>query len=125
VSTTARSSQVIPSSAKKVRYFAAKLFGSAAILTIAIAFVLRYVFRYYLNYNRELQSQLLGHARLALDAHDWRDAGLASGPWQFWSGFRTRYVRLHRWTGRVFLAGVAVGCLGAFRTAVNTTFGWA
>ena len=37
---------------KKVPYFAAKLFGSAAILTIAIAFVLRYVFRYYLNYNR-------------------------------------------------------------------------
>jgi len=52
VSTTASSSQVIPSPAKKVPYFAAKLFGSAAILTIAIAFVLRYVFRYYLNYNR-------------------------------------------------------------------------
>ena len=132
MSTTASSSQVIPSSAKKVPYFAAKLFGSAAILTIAIAFVLRYVFRYYLNYNRAaftdpfrgaanfraMPGWLLMHMTGGMPA-------LLTGPWQFWSGFRTRYVCQNRWTGRIFLASAAIGCLGAFRMAVNTTFGWA
>jgi predicted membrane protein DUF2306 len=50
---------------------------------------------------------------------------LLSGPWQFWTGFRARYARLHRWTGRIFLGGVAVGSMGAFRMAIATTFGWA
>ena len=50
---------------------------------------------------------------------------LLTGPWQFWTGFRARYARLHRWTGRIFLSAVAVGSVGAFRMATGTTFGWA
>ncbi len=50
---------------------------------------------------------------------------LLSGPRQFWTGFRARFVRLHRWTGRLFLSGVALGSIGAFRIAIVDASGWA
>jgi uncharacterized membrane protein len=50
---------------------------------------------------------------------------LLVGPWQFWTGLRRTVPRIHRWTGRLFLAGVAVGVTGAAYLAVTTTFGWA
>ncbi|MFH8248883.1 DUF2306 domain-containing protein [Microbacterium sp. B2969] len=34
---------------------------------------------------------------------------LLLGPLQFWRGLRERRPRVHRWTGRVYLAGVALG----------------
>lgn len=102
------------------------------ILAIAIGFVLKYVFRYYLHYNQAafadpnlgapnywaMRGWLLMHMSGGMVA-------LLIGPWQFWSGFRVRYNRLHRWTGRIFLGAVAIGSLGAFRMAIGTTFGWA
>jgi hypothetical protein len=132
MSTIAASGQVIPSAKKRTTKFIAKLFGSAAILAIAITFVLKYVFRYYLHYSQAaFTDPLLGAANY------WAMRGwllmhmtggmvaLLTGPWQFWTGFRVRYARLHRWTGRLFLCAVAVGSIGAFRMASATTFGWA
>jgi len=46
---------------------------------------------------------------------------LISGTLQLWIGFRQRAMRLHRWTGRVYLAAAAVGIVGAFLMAVYTT----
>lgn len=43
-------------------------------------------------------------------------AGLVAlflGPIQFWSAFRRRYARLHRWGGRAYLVGVAAGTIMA------------
>lgn len=112
--------------------FRAKLVATAAILVIAIGFVLKYVFRYYLNYNAAAFTDPLRGA-----ANYWAERGwllmhmtggmvaLLTGPWQFWTGFRTRYARLHRWTGRLFLFGVMVGSIGAYHMAIVTTFGWA
>ncbi|WP_243074234.1 DUF2306 domain-containing protein [Microbacterium sp. SS28] len=34
---------------------------------------------------------------------------LLLGPLQFWRGLRERAPRVHRWTGRTYLAGVAIG----------------
>jgi len=116
----------------KTPHIAAKVIASAVILTAAVAFVLKYVFRYYLHYNPAaftdpalggsnywaMRGWLLMHMTGGMVA-------LLTGPWQFWTGFRMRYARLHRWTGRVFLGGVAVGTVGAFRMATATTFGWA
>jgi len=31
------------------------------------------------------------------------------GPLQFWARLRRDYVQVHRWSGRVYLAGVVVG----------------
>lgn len=132
MSTIAVSRSVVPPAKGRTPHFTAKLLASAAILGIALAFVFRNVFRYYLHYNQAaftdpnagaanywlMRGWLLMHMTGGMVA-------LLTGPWQFWTGFRTRYARLHRWTGRAFLAGVAVGCIGAFRMAIATTFGWA
>lgn len=111
---------------------ALKMLVWAAILTLAVGFVLKYVFRYYLHYNEAAFTDPIRGA-----ANYWRMRGwlllhmsggmlaLLSGPWQFWTGLRQRNMRVHRWTGRLFLSGVGVGCIGAFQMAVSTTFGWA
>lgn len=128
----AATGRVTPPEKRSTAIFVAKLLGSLAILAVAASFVLRYVFRYYLNYDQAaftdpvrgaanywvMRGWLLMHMTAGMVA-------LLAGPWQFWTGFRTRYVRLHRWTGRLFLTGVAVGSVGAFRMAIATTFGWA
>ena len=112
--------------------FTVQLLATAAILAIAIAFILKYVFRYYLNYNQAaftdpnqgaanywaMRGWLLMHITGGMVA-------LFTGPWQFWTGFRARYARLHRWTGRIFLGGVAVGSIGAFRIGIASSAGWA
>jgi hypothetical protein len=129
MSTVAASGQALSSAKRKTPYFAIKLLGFLGILGIAVFFVGHYVFFYYLHYNQAGFSQnapnywvmrgwLLMHISGGMTA-------LLTGPWQFWTGFRMRYAQLHRWTGRVFLCGVAVGSIGAFRLVFGTTFGWA
>ena len=132
MSTIATSGQVIPSPKKATPQFTAKVLASAAILGIAIAFVLKYVFRYYLHYTQAAFTDPLRGAANYWAMRGWLlmhmtggMVALLTGPWQFWTGFRARYVRLHRWTGRLFLCSVAVGSFGAFRMAIATTFGWA
>ena len=113
-------------------HFAVKVVGFSAILLVAVTFVSKYVFRYYLNYNQAaFTDPLLGAANY------WAQRGwllmhmtggmvaLLVGPWQFWTGFRTRFARLHRLTGYCFLAGVGIGSIGGFHMATVTTFGWA
>jgi uncharacterized membrane protein len=41
-------------------------------------------------------------------------AALFAGPFQLWSGFRDRQVEVHRRTGWVYIAGVALGGASAF-----------
>jgi uncharacterized membrane protein len=55
---------------------------------------------------------------LALYAHLGGGAlALALGPWQFRRRTRRRALGVHRWTGRVYLAAVAVGGVGALGLA--------
>ena len=44
---------------------------------------------------------------------------LLTGPWQFWTGLRQKNLAIHRWTGRLFLLGVAMGITGAVGLSVN------
>jgi len=111
---------------------AAKYVAWAAILAIAVGFVGKYVFRYYLDYNETAFTDPIRGAANYWAMRGWLlmhmtggMVALLTGPWQFWSGFRARHMRIHRWTGRLFLGGVAVGSIGAVRMAVGTTFGWA
>ena len=39
---------------------------------------------------------------------------LIMGPWQFWIALRTPFRPVHRWTGRVYLAGVALAAISGF-----------
>jgi uncharacterized membrane protein YozB (DUF420 family) len=132
VSTLAASGPVSSSGPARHAQFAVKLIASAAIFAAAIAFVLKYVFRYYLHYNAQaftdpalgapnywvMRGWLLTHITGGMVA-------LLIGPWQFWTGFRMRYANVHRWMGRIFLGGVALGSIGAYRMAIATTAGWA
>ena len=113
-------------------YFTSKLIASIAILAAAVAFVLKYVFRYYLHYNAAAFTDPTKGAANYWSMRGWLlmhisggMVALLTGPLQFWTGFRMRYAKLHRWTGRIFLTGVAVGSIGAYRMAITTTFGWA
>src|SRR5215470_8362518 len=129
MSTTVASGPMVPSAKARTVNLAAKLLASAVILIVAVSFVLKYVFRYYFHYNAAaFTDPMLGAANY------WTMRGwllmhmtggmvaLLTGPWQFWTGFRSRYIRLHRWTGRIFLGGVAIGSVGAFRMAMGTSF---
>jgi uncharacterized membrane protein YozB (DUF420 family) len=98
-----------------------------AIVALAVGFVAKYVFHYYLHYNAA-----------AFDAVDpfWTKRGwlllhitggtlaILTGPWQFWTGLRQRHMRVHRWTGRLFLLGVGAGSVGAVYLAATTAAGW-
>ncbi len=42
---------------------------------------------------------------------------LLVGPFQFWSGLRRRSMRVHRWSGRLYVAGVLIGGSAAFYLA--------
>lgn len=111
---------------------AAKLLALLAILGLAMFFVGKYVFHYYLHYNEAaftdpesgapnywvLRGWLLMHITGGTIA-------VLTGPFQFWTGFRARFHRLHRWMGRVYLGGVAVGAAGSFYLATHTSYGWA
>ncbi|HEY7501920.1 MAG TPA: DUF2306 domain-containing protein [Vicinamibacterales bacterium] len=39
---------------------------------------------------------------------------LFAGPFQLWSGLRDSHRQIHRWTGRVYIAGVLIGGVAAF-----------
>jgi len=120
---------VTPSRAP-VRY--GKIALLALILLVAAGFVLKYVFRYYLNYNEAafddpvkgaanywaMRGWLLLHITSGMSA-------LLIGPFQFSGWIRKRYTKAHRVSGRVYLIAVACGALAATRLAIGTVFGWA
>jgi uncharacterized membrane protein len=93
-----------------------------ALVAIAVAFILKYVFHYYLHYNAAAfdpywprRAGLLLHITGGMVA-------LLTAPWQFFTGLTGKRMNVHRYTGRIFLGGVTVG---ATYLAFTTTFGWA
>jgi hypothetical protein len=109
----------------------AKIIGFSILLVLAFWFVAHYALRYLLHFNEaEFTNPNVGAAnywqeRFWLVSHlGGGMLALLLGPWQFWTGFRMRYAKLHRWTGRLFLLGVVLGCIGAVRLIATTTFGW-
>ena len=122
----AAATNLAPSSAGKS--IVEKLLGIvawAALVSIAIAFILKYVFHYYLHYDPATfdvywprRAGLLLHVTGGMVA-------LLIGPWQFFTGLTGKRMNVHRYTGRIFLGGVAAGVVGATYLAFTTTFGWA
>ena len=102
-----------------------KAFVLCAALLLGAAFVWRYVFHYYLHYNAASyydywprRGTLLIHITSGMLA-------LLLGPWQFSRRLRSRYMKLHRVSGRVYMLAVLFGSLAAFRLAWTTSDGWA
>ena len=48
---------------------------------------------------------------------------LLIGPFQFWPGLRVRLPRLHRWSGRVYVAAVVIAGASALATSFQATGG--
>jgi uncharacterized membrane protein len=49
---------------------------------------------------------------------------LLAGIVQFWAALRRRHPRVHRWIGRVYLAGVVVGATSAYVLSFRAVLGW-
>ena len=130
MSSAAASAALRPSS-KPTPYLAPKFLATAAILAAVVFFVARYVFHYYLHYNELAFTDPIRGAANYWVMRGWLlmhiSGGMlavVTGPFQFWTGFRTRFARVHRFMGYCFLTGVGIGVIGAFRLAFDTTFGW-
>lgn len=84
---------------------------------LAIYFYLEFVTRY-LHWSVESYGEYYWGKRIALAMHLFgATIALATGLPQFWMGFRNRYMSLHRWTGRFYVAGVLIGSIGGFLMA--------
>jgi hypothetical protein len=94
---------------------------------LAVFFVYRNVLPYF-NWS-EASYGYYWAFRLPLIAHV--TGGLIAalaGIWQIWTGLNTQAMRVHPWTGRLYVAGVVLGSFGAFVLAWQSVlfgFAWA
>jgi len=79
------------------------------MLALSALFASRYALRYFHFDAATYGPFWWARARLLLPHVIAGLAALFLGPLQFWSALRQRYVALHRWSGRAYLVGVAVG----------------
>jgi hypothetical protein len=96
----------------------------ASIVAIAVGFVIKYVLFYYRHYDAASFDPYWPRRGWLFLHINGGTLALLMGPWQFWTGLRQRNLAIHRWTGRLFLLGVAMGVAGAVGLAVTTTYGW-
>lgn len=104
---------------------AATILAWTGIIALAVGFVLKYVLFYFRHYDAaSFDSYWPRRAWLFLHISGGTLA-LLTGPWQFWTGLRQRHLQIHRWTGRLFLLGVAMGITGSIGLAVMAVGYWA
>lgn len=89
------------------------------LIVFAGSFVFRNALRY-LSLDEEVYGRfwtmkwyLLGHVSGGLIA-------LCLGPFQFWTGFRNRYTKIHRVLGFAYLIGVLIGTVSSVSLALTT-----
>jgi hypothetical protein len=93
--------------------------GLLIIAAVSVKFLVHYAFPYfafdpaYFDYYWPHRFRLIFHICGGMLA-------LTCGPFQFWTGLRRKALGFHRWTGRLYLAGVAVGACGAGMMAYFT-----
>jgi hypothetical protein len=103
----------------------AKILVWTGIVALAVGFVIKYVLFYYRHYDAA-SFDVYWPRRGWLFLHiNGGTLALLMGPWQFWTGLRQDNLAIHRWTGRLFLLGVAMGVIGSIGLIATTTFGWA
>jgi hypothetical protein len=102
----------------------ATILAWSVILVLAIGFVVKYVLFYFRHYDAASFDPYWPRRGWLFLHITGGTLALMTGPWQFWTGLRQRNFKVHRWTGRSFLLGVAMGITGAVGLSVTTTFGW-
>ena len=83
------------------------------IIALALFFVAMYASRYFLSYDAATYGKWWAYSAPLLLHITGGMVALFTGPWQFFSGYRRQPMHVHRWTGRIFVAGVAMGVIGA------------
>ena len=122
----AQAAAALPASTRKSRSVQVLGYLLWAILVfVAVGFILKYVFPYYLNYNPEAYERYWPRRAGLLLHISGGTLALLTAPWQFFTGLRGKSMKSHPWTGRVFLVGVAMGVTGAAYLALTTPLGWA
>jgi uncharacterized membrane protein len=98
----------------------------AAVLAVAVAFVAKYVFHYYLHYNPPAFFDLWPVRGWLLIHISCGTIAILIGPFQFSRRLRRRNLPLHRITGRVYLIAVLLASLASLRLAwAAAANGWA
>jgi hypothetical protein len=93
--------------------------GLLIVSAVAVKFLVHYALPYfafdpaYFDYYWPHRFRLIFHICGGVLA-------LTCGPFQFWTGLRRKALGFHRWTGRLYLVGVAVGASGAGMMAYFT-----
>ena len=101
------------------------ILGWVGIVGLAVGFVIKYVLFYYRHYDAASFDVYWPRRGWLLLHINGGTLALLMGPWQFWTGLRQRNLAIHRWTGRLFLIGVALGVTGSVGLMVTTSNGWA
>jgi len=105
------------------KWFSSKA-AVTAILLLAFVAAARFLVHYALPYFRfdPKQFDYYWPHRFRLITHiSGGMVALVCGTLQLWTGLRQKAMAFHRWTGRIYLVGVAVGITGAFLMTVYTT----
>lgn len=89
---------------------------------IALASLRYFILRPEVASPPELGPQFTAHLPILLMHVSGATLALFLGPWQFWTKLRNRYLKLHRWLGRLYLLAVLVGGIGGLWLAF-TAFG--
>ncbi len=110
----------------RVSIFGVQSITLLIICGIALFFYFEYATQYFL-WDEEIFGPYYWGKKASLILHiGGASLALFMGPPQLWMGLRNRYMRVHRWTGRLYLVGVFVGSVGAFlmATTPEQILGW-
>lgn len=90
-----------------------------ALILLSIHFYLENAVSYFFGYRNERFGDSLLSNQLWFVVHlAGGTCSLFLGPIQFWTFFRTRYIKLHRFLGKVYIGGSLIAGLSALRLSL-------
>ena len=96
----------------------------AAIVALAVGFVIKYVVFYYRHYDAASFDPYWSRRGWLFLHINWRNYRSSHWSVAVLDGSSAEELAVHRWTGRLFLLGVGMGIIGAVGLSATTTYGW-
>lgn len=91
---------------------AGRIGGWGLVVAVALYYVSEFAVEYFV-FDAEIYGSHWGHAGWLLLHIAGGVVALLVGPFQLWAGLRRRYMRVHRWSGRIYLTSVGVSAVAA------------
>src|SRR5690606_572986 len=96
--------------------------GWTFIIALSVYFFFDNVIAYFYGYRSRLFGTTLFNNQLWVAMHmTGGTLTLLLGPLQFWKYLRTRFVKLHRNLGKIYMLGIALACAAALRLSLIST----